>query len=448
MTPTTRDAYDLFHRSTLMLADMEENGICVDEDYCKKQIKSLGLRMQHFKEQTLLTSDGREWKRRYGAKVNIDSDTQLSKMLFTVLGLKPSKFTAKGNPAVDKEALSTIKRPIIKPLLKFRQASTAQDKLIEIQRETVDGLLHPHFGLNIPRSYRGSCENPNFQNVAKRDAWIAEIVRTAIRASFGNQLGEFDGKGMEVCTAACCSRDPVLIEYVEDDTKDMHRDLAMRCFALKKNQVSKLIRYCGKNMFVFPEFYGDYFVHCATNMWEAIKELKLELVDGTPLREHLRDQGLGTYRKFEKNVEAAEDWFWHEKFKAFHEYREDIYKLYLKTGKVELVTGFTCHEVMSKNQALNRPIQGPAFHCLLWVLCELNDLIKSKQWGTTLIAQIHDSGIADIVPEERDTFLKASRKIVRTDLMDHWDWIITPFDIEMKIAPIDGSWWELDDYEL
>src|SRR5690606_20675796 len=101
-----------------------------------------------------------------------------------------------------------------------------------------------------------SSDSPNFQNLPIRNPKMAKIIRSAfIPRSDRHVLVEIDYSGIEVRVAACYHKDPVMIEYINDPTKDMHRDMAAQCYLAPPEQVSKQMRYCGKNMYVFPQFY-------------------------------------------------------------------------------------------------------------------------------------------------------------------------------------------------
>ena len=63
---------------------------------------------------------------------------------------------------------------------------------------------------------------------------------------------------------------------------------------------------------------------------------------------------------------------------------------------------------MTNNMIVNSPIQGTAFHCLLWSMIEINKFIKKEKLESKLIGQIHDEILVDTVPDELDAVV--SRK--------------------------------------
>jgi len=449
MKPTTRDAYWLMHQGALALNELTANGIAIDTGYCRRQEDKLSDEISSLKQKLLKTKEFKTWKNIYGQSFNIKSNKQLGDVLFNHMGHTPIKFSDDEgkNPSVDKEALETLDIPMVKVLVRLRKTRSARERLRGIMRETVDGFMHPFFGLHLMVSYRSQSSRMNFQNMDKRDKRKKKIVRRSLCARPGRQLGEFDYGQQEVRVAACTSHDPVLIDYIVNEG-DMHLDMAMEIYLLDEDEVSYEARDCAKNRFVFPEFYGDWYKTCTKNLWEGIGEMSVCTKSGTPMKEHLRDQGIKSYKQFEKHLQGVEDRFWHERFKVFDAWREDLWRSYLKWGYVDLVTGFRCYETMKKNECLNRPIQGPAFHCLLWTIIQLNKHIKKQKMDTLMVGQIHDSGIADIVPDECDDFLHSIVQIGTLDIREHWDWLIVPLEVDFGLSPIDGSWYDKEDYEL
>ncbi len=199
----------------------------------------------------------------------------------------------------------------------------------------------------------------------------------------------------------------------------------------EQDEVSKFERYQAKNQFVFPQFYGDWFKTCATSIWN-------DMHDET--REHLKSKGIKNYNRFENHVKEVERKFWHERFPVYNKWKDKTWTKYERTGRVELMTGFVCSGNMKINEVLNRPIQGPAFHCLLWSLIQLNQYMRKEKFDSLIIGQIHDSILMDAVPDERADLFPVIRQIMCEDIREHWSWIIVPLDIEAEITEIDQAW--------
>lgn len=444
----TKDAYKLMHDGALCLADIERTGIRIDIDYCKQK-RSRVLAKQKRLEKTLLKhKDVQRWKKRYGARFKLTSDKQLQILLYDMLGHKPTKAND-GKKKVDENTLLDLEVSFADDLIKLRRNDKiANTYLAQLIRETVNGYVHPMYNLHLIVSYRSSADHPSWQNMPVRIREVARAIRQAVLAREGRSIGELDYKGLEVRSNTWYHQDPVMIAYIKDKTKDMHRDMAMELFKLNVKQVSKLTRYAAKNAFVFPEFYGSFHEQCALSLWRYIKRLSLERTDGMPLHEHLKEQRIGTFRAFGRHVERVERRFWNERFRVYNQWRKRHMREYLRRGYFDMLTGFRCSGAMKKNEAINYRGQGTAFHCLLWSLIQLHDWLTSNDFETLVLGQIHDSIINDFAPEEQSIVLANARKIMCEDIREHWNWISTPLEIEAEIAPPDTSWFEKKEVEI
>jgi len=447
MKPASKEAYDLLHKSILTFADMEASGIMVDVDYYKNQKKKLKKKRKKMKIELMDTKEVKEWKKVFRTKFKVTSDDQLRHMLFEVFDYEATEFTEKEEkPSVEEEALRRLDIPWVNLLIERKRLKRVTDKINGILRETIDGVLHPSFNLHKVPTYRGSCDHPNFQNMDKRNPEMAKIIRSGIIPRPGRQLLEIDFKGNEIKSAACYHKDPKMIEYLNNPKLDMHRDLAAECYMLKKKQVTDDTRYCGKNKFIFPEFFGSYFEQTGKNLWNAIAEMKLETVDGLSIKKHLKRKGIKTEAQFITHIKAVEADFWDVRFKVYRDWKEDFWDEYLKRGWIEMLTGFRCHELLKRTELINRPIQGTAFHWLLWSLNRMNKKMR-KNMETLLIGQIHDSALCDVVPCELEDVLGMANEIMTKDIMEHWDWIIVPLEIECTKSEVDGSWYDTKEIE-
>ena len=435
--------YDLFHHGLFALKDMERNGFCVDLKHCKTQHDKLTKKIKT-KEQDLKESKlAKVWKERYGSDTSFGSDSQLAEVLYEQMGIEPAKYTDKDNPSVDQDALEKTNVDGINELLDIRKFKKTRDTYLSgLVNESVAGKVYPFFHLNFARSYRSSSSDPNWQNMPVRDPLVRRMVRKAIMPSPGNQILEIDYSGIEVGISCCYHEDPVMITYVTDKSTDMHRDMAMQCYMLREDEVEKMVRFYAKNGFVFPQFYGDYYGNCATALWDAVGKNDLRVKgSGKPMKEHLKDKSIRSYQAFEKHIKKVEQDFWERRFKVYARWKKKQVALYNKHGYVEMLTGFRCTDLLDDKQVVNRPIQGSAFHCLLWSLVKIRKRLRKPHTETKLIGQIHDSGIMDAHPPEVSTLLYDINQITTVDLLKEWDWIIVPLEIEAEITPIDKPWY-------
>lgn len=305
-----------------------------------------------------------------------------------------------------------------------------------------------------------SSEKPNFQNIPKRDKEAMDITRNAIYPKPGHQLLEVDYSGVEVRIGECYHHDPTMRKYIEDPTSDMHGDMACQIFMLDKLDKSipsnNTMRQAAKNGFVFPQFYGDYYKNCTENIackWCGLPKgrwKKGEGIehDGGHISDHLIVNKIDSYSKFEDHIKKIEDDFWNRRFKVYSRWKEKWWESYQDDGYVSMYTGFRCSGIMRKNECINIPIQGSAFHCLLWSFIQVDKISREQNWKSRLIGQIHDAMVLDVHPDELDMVAETVHIITCKDLPEHWKWINVPLEVEAEVCPVDGSWNEKTAYHF
>lgn len=436
---------DFFLEGSIAFADMQVNGVCVDTQYFKAQQKRLKDRSDYLNERINELPEVKEWAEKQGKNgINIKSPLQLRSILFDHCGLSPIAQTEKGNDKTDRDTLIKLsgESRLATDIIEIRRLSKMVDTYLPgILRSNVEGILHPELNLHIPRTYRGSCDSPNLQNIPYREERVKKIIRKGFLSRQGHLWLEPDFSGIEVCIAACVTKDPQLIKDITDPERDMHRDMSMECFILEEDEWTDMTRFCAKNGFVFPQFYGSYFVEIANNMWEMIEMLNLKTKQEVPLYDHLKKHGIRTEAAFEKHIEGIEKYFWEERYPVYGKWRVNRLKQYDLNGKLTMLTGFECSGVMRRNEIWNYPIQGPAFHCLLWSVIEMRKELERNNMRTKSILQIHDSMILDTDPEELNWIANIAKEIMTVRLPGEWNWIIVPLSIGMEAAPVNQSWY-------
>lgn len=460
MRVSSPEAYKLLHDGCIALSQIESNGIRVDTDYLKRQTKEISQKIEDMTRELKEYKEYKQWKRALGDKMVLGSREQLAHLVFTVLDYPCAERTKTGRPKADEAAFEKVNLPFVKDYLRIEKLKKAKGTYLQgIRREVVNGFLHPSFNLHTVQTFRSSSSDPNFQNVPIRNPEIGPMIRRAFVARTGRQLVEIDYKAIEVAIAACYHKDPTMIAYIKDPTKDMHRDMAAECYKLKTKEVSKEARFYAKNMFVFPQFYGDYYVHCARSLWESAQKADIRVEgSGEAILAHLKAKGItelglcdperrprpGT---FEHHIKKVEENFWGKRFPVYAQWKDDWYKKYRREGGFDLLTGFRVNGIFRKNEVINYPVQGAAFHCLLWSLIRLQKWLNKNKMKTLLIGQIHDSMVADAHPRELDDFIKAARRIMTQEIVKAWKWIIVPLSIEVEVAPVGGSWADKSRYQ-
>lgn len=454
ITPNTPAAYKLLHEGTLALAQIEGNGIRVDLEYLDRAIIETGDKIKDLKAQLAESKVARRWKKHYRDRTNFNSTEQLGKVLFELLGFECPTRTATGKYATDEKTIEQVDHPFVRAYLNVKKYEKALGTYLmgwkrEVNYDT--GLLHAVFNLHLAVTYRSSSDSPNFQNVPVRNQEISKLLRRMIVARRGRRIIEIDYGGVEVKGAACYHKDPRMITYINDKTKDMHRDMAAECYMIPTDQVTKRARHAAKNKFVFPEFYGSYWAQVAPDLWSAIDREKLTTESGVPLKEWLRKKGvtkLGSVEHgsspgagtFAAHIQKVERRFWKERFPVYAQWKRDWFDAYQKRGWFAMLTGFKVSGFLKRNEVINSPVQGIAFHWMLWSLIQIQRELRRRKMKTVLIGQIHDSLIADVLESEREDYLEIARDVMTVKVRKHWPHIIVPLEIEVEQTPIEGDW--------
>lgn len=459
--PIRQEGYELLHEGSLELCRVERNGIRIDMAKMQETKQRLTDMIADLRADLEKDDVWRQWKKRYGPKASLTSRAQLSEIFHVNLEYEVSDLTEGGEAATDEEALSKIDHPFIKPYIRMMKYLKARDTFLKgIEVHVIGDRLFPSFWLHTVRSYRSSSTEPNFQNFPVRDKEISEIIRSQFIASPGCVIVENDFKGIEVGVSGCYNKDENFLRYVRDpETNDMHRDMAAQIYFLEdyldkwKFDTAKEIRYGAKNKFVFPQFYGDYYVACARNLWEWLEKGKLLGPDGKPLADWLYQNGIDglgacnpeekpVQGTFEYHVAQVENDFWNNRFRQYGQWRKDWYKAYLKKGYFDTYTGFRISGFLGRNAVTNYPIQGSAFHCLLWCLIQINKQLRKYNMKSMVVGQIHDSLIGDVRIDELRQYLEIVEEVTTVWLPKYYKWIIVPLEIEYEIAPSNGTWFD------
>lgn len=474
---TTAEAYELLHNGILALQRAESNGMRVDVGYIHTAKDKIDQQILKLEKKFKKTDFCKDWKKNHKKGVfNIHSPSQLENYLYKVIKVKVSKFTKSGLGSTDEESLLQLDIADLKNLIRIKKLKKIKNTYLDgFERETIHGMMHAQSNLHLATTFRSSMQNPNIQNVSKRDLEAKKIVRSAIFPRKGHQLLELDYGQLEVRIAACYHKDPVMLKYINDTTTDMHRDMAQQIFKIKNFDKDKtghsIIRAATKNGFVFPEFYGDYYVNCAKSMatgWGQLSDKekwkpgqgidfgKGKLSDHM-LKQGFKELGLPVYANkkvvkkatgFTKHVQKIERHFWDERFKVYAEWKDEIWAEYLKNLQVRSFSGFTFTGPMSKNDVTNYPVQSAAFHVLLWAFTEATKVLRTDRLQTRLVGQIHDAIVLDVQPKELKKIIPIMNCIMCNDVKKKFPWINVPLEIDGELAEVDQSWAEVKPLDI
>jgi len=247
-----------------------------------------------------------------------------------------------------------------------------------------------------------------------------------------------------------------MLQYIKDD-HDLHKDMAVECYKLPPEQVSKPIRGVVKGGFVFASFYGDWYHQICQNLWFAMDREDLRLENGIKLKDHLAAQGVtrigdlnpkdGTAPgTFEDHIKKVHEKFWNVRFPVYTAWKEQWWSDYKTNGFYQMLTGFISRGVFSKNEAINGGIQGSAFHCCLWSLIRLNEMLQKYKMKSMVVGQIHDSILIDVHKDEFDLVVQSAQDIMTNRISEAWKWLIVPLGVEAEVGK--KNWFEKEKVKL
>ena len=444
----TDAAFALMRDGSRALSRVEANGLRVDVGYLDRAIEATGSKIKQLERQIREDAVWGVWTKLYGKKADVNSPKQLARVIFGEMGVKPARLTKTGEPSTDEPSLEKVDYPFIKRLLNIRKLTKVRSTyLVGWRRQQVGGYLHATYNLHVVVTYRSSGSDPNVQNVPVRDPRQAKLIRPALIPRGEDRLiVEVDYSAAEVRVAACYHKDPTMVKYIEEGY-DLHRDMAAECFML--DEVPKSARQEAKGKFVFAEFYGDWYKSVCKNLWAAAEGLTT--ADGTPMREHLAAKGIrglgdcdprnrrnpppGTY---ERHIMEVENRFWGQRFPVYTKWKNKWWDAYLDQGWFQMLTGFVCKGLYKRNDVINYPVQGAAFHCLLWSLCRFQEWLEKYKMRTLIIGQVHDSMLLDVHKKELPDVLAQLKQIMTGDIQKAFPWMIVPMEIEAEGS--DESW--------
>lgn len=441
-------AFDLFNEGSIVLADVQNNGIHVDEEYCHAEQERYKKRINVIEERISGSEEAKLFEKRTGRTLSLKdkdySDNDLRTLFYDILHFGPEAKEGEPPPPrkVDEETLRDFESEVADLVLKRRKFRKIEGTyLTQFIRETYYGIMYPWFDLIVPVSYRGSAHDPNFQNIPKRDEQAKKATRRAIIPSPGNKLLESDFSGIEVAINACYNQDPTLIADVTDPNQDMHRDTAADLWKIPIKEVEKKIRFYAKNQWVFPQFYGSWYMQCAKNLWRTANREKLKTNSGKLLLDIMRSKGISNYEQFEDHCKEVEKIFWQDRFKVYAQWKKDIQRTYQKQGYIETFLGFQFRTYMGRNECTNYPAQGTAFHILLWTLINVHKEFKRRGMKAKIIGQIHDSMLTDHPPEETEEIIKIIDYWGTKRTVETFKWISVPLKIDHELTGVNESWY-------
>lgn len=349
---------------------------------------------------------------RSNGEFNPESNEQLAVILRDLLKRSEGfKDEESDKYSVDEETLAKIDHPICKPVLQLRKARKKSSTYL-YRDIWPDGLLHSIFNPGIfTVTGRLSSEEPNLQNIPKRDEEAKEIRRQIV-APPGHTILSVDYGQIEARVIAMASKDKAFCKALWD-RYDVHGAWAERIARAypariggKQNftdkGVMKVFRGDIKNQWTFPLFFGAQLSSVAEYL--HIPEFILQ----------------PEFKAFQKE------------FAGVFEYQETLLDFYKENGYVEFLTGRRRRAPISRNQLINSPIQGTACEIIMDGMNRLSEKADEEDdWYFQPNINIHDD-LTFIVPSNDLAYY--AEKIGDEMTKVTFDFINVPLTAEMSMG--------------
>ncbi|MGM8215575.1 DNA polymerase I [Bacillaceae bacterium W0354] len=368
--------YDLEIPLSHILADMEYNGVLVDTERLEEMKKDLGERLKHI-EQDIHGLAGQSF--------NLDSPKQLGKVLFEDLQLPVIKKTKTGySTSADVLEKLQHEHEIVDKILLYRQLrklqSTYLEGLLKVVHED-SKKIHTRFNQVLTQTGRLSSTDPNLQNIPIRLEEGRKIRQAFIPSKEGWVIFAADYSQIELRVLAHIAQDEKLIDAFKHN-KDIHTQTAMEVFNVGEDEVNSLMR-------------------------RHAKAVNFGIVYG--ISDYGLSQSLGITRK--EAGKFIEKYF--NSYPGVKEYMDDIVRQAKRDGYVETIMNRRRYlpDITSRNfnkrsfaerTAMNTPIQGSAADIIKKAMIDVTQLLKNSNIQATLLLQVHDELIFEVVEEDID----------------------------------------------
>jgi DNA polymerase-1 len=366
-----------------VLAEMEFNGVAIDERILKEQSEVLGERADALRKRIIEEAGVGDF--------NPDSTKQLGDVLFNKLNLRVIK-RGKTGPSTDVEVLEKLADVHVVPklILEYRSLVKLKNTYLDNLKDYVDqktGRIHGSFNQTGAATGRLSMSDPNLQNIP-----IRTDEGRRIRLAFvpgdreRNVLLTADYSQIELRLLAHFTEEPALLRAFEAD-EDVHRTVASEVFHVPLDQVTKDQRGQAKTI-NFGIIYGVSAYGLARRIEGLDQRAAQELINAYNKR-------FPSIKRFlEECVMHAQS----------HGYVETM--LGRRRPLPDISSGVIALRNAAERMAINSVVQGSAADLIKIAMVNVYRRMKKEGAKGKLLLQVHDELVfetpADVVEREAE----------------------------------------------
>ncbi len=388
-----------------VLADMEFEGVRVDEAVLKKMSDSLRIDSEKVQKEIFVIA---------GTEFNIGSPKQLGEILFDKMKLlDKAKKTKTGQYATGEEVLQKLagEHEIAKKILEFREYEKLRSTYVDALPKMVskmDGRIHTDYRQAVAATGRLSSNNPNLQNIPIRTEKGRQI-----RGAFVPRHDDFlfmsaDYSQIELRIAASFAQDETMIDAFRNK-RDIHTTTAAKVFKVELEKVTPDMRRKAKEV-NFGILYGS-------TAFGLSQNLGISRTEGAELIESYFKEFSGIKRYMDDSINNAREKEFVETILGRRRYLRDINSRNITTR------GF------AERNAINAPIQGSAADIIKIAMINIHRWLQKEKLKSKMILQVHDELVFDLHKDEQDIIKPKVIELMRNAVM-----LEVPMEVEVGIG--------------
>lgn len=371
--------YDIEVPLTFVLADMEYDGVSIDEKY----LRNLTIYMNG----ELGKIEGKIYELA-GTQFNINSPRQVGETLFDKMGIKSKKKRGKAAYSTSAAVLEELaqEHEIARLILDYRRYAKLKSTYTEalpalIERN--DNRIHTTYNQTVTATGRLSSSNPNLQNIPARTEEGNKIRNAFVPKDRENSLIlSADYSQIELRLLAHITEDKHLMEAFKTGV-DVHTLTASKVFEVPVEEVTKEMRYKSKAV-NFGIIYGQ-------SKYGLAKAIGISNAEAG----EFIDKYFATYPRVKAYMEGI------VREVEKQGYVETIFgrKRYLET---ELSSSNAMIREFAKRAAINQPMQGTAADLMKIAMIDFAKKLKEHKLKSKMIMQVHDELVVEVLKSELD----------------------------------------------
>lgn len=372
-----------------VIADMEQQGICVDPTVLRRLSQNFGEKIVELEKDIQAAA---------GHPFNVGSPKQLGIVLFDEMGLQGGSKTKTGDWSTSADILEQLAEQgndFVQKILDWRHLSKLRSTYTESLQEAINpktGRVHTSFAMSLTNTGRLSSSDPNLQNIPVRTE-EGRMIRTAFVAPEGSVLISADYSQIELRLAAQMAG----VKALQDSflkNEDIHARTAAEVMGIPLSEVTPEIRRSAKAI-NFGIIYGISGFGLSRQLGCSPSEA------GAYIRNYLSK--FPELERFMNNLKE-----------------EARLNGYVKTwyGRKCVIAGINdkngARRQFAERQAINAPLQGTAADIVKIAMIEVDKRIKSGEIAAKLLLQVHDELVLEAKEAEAQIVANQVRQVMES----------------------------------